>query len=157
LSERLLPRQWRLHDIDDVEAFCRRVLERAGSRLYADEAEDALAYLISECWVLSSAYDPERGASFATFAYRALSRRLVDRARSKYRTRWVFKDRVYERPRPDLLSLNALNPEHDRLGLAEPGGGVDNGACRLAAELRVLRARGRRPAGRNGGVGENAA
>jgi hypothetical protein len=49
-----------------------------------------------------------------------LAKRIVDWYRKeKGQTRWAFKNRVYERPRPEFVSLDG--PEHDRLDAAQPG------------------------------------
>ena len=114
LMQRMLAPPLPLHDVRDVEALCRAVLRRADLRLPHHEEEDALAYLISAAWELSERWDPtkdrarEKGRepSFAASAERDRRRRLVDFQRSRYRTRWVPKGYVYERQRPDLVSLN---------------------------------------------------
>jgi hypothetical protein len=113
-----------LYDVDDAEAFCGRILDdqlRAfGVRLRRHDTEDALAFLVSECWRLSVRYDPNVGQKFSTYARRQLRLRFVDFLRAKLgRTRWSQSDRGrVERPRRDLVSLD---------GLLDAGGGLDGG------------------------------
>jgi Sigma-70 region 2 len=109
----LLSRRFALFDVSDVEALCRKVLDSSNVPLC--EYEDTLVELIADCWVLSETYDPARTPSFSTFAYRRLRLRVVDAARRRYRTRWVFRDSVYERPAPQLLNFDVDDPERGRL------------------------------------------
>jgi hypothetical protein len=79
----VLSRQWSLHDVEDVEAFCARVLDerlkRFGGTLRPEMYEDALAYLVVEAWKLSGKWDPAKGTpSFSTFAYRRLRFAVVN-------------------------------------------------------------------------------
>lgn len=94
----------RLHDVDDVEALARKALDdrlRAwGARLRPSDYEDFLTELIAAAWELAGRYDPERGLSFATHAYRILKLRCADCYR-KY-----FGDTRHG-PRPVVLSLDA--------------------------------------------------
>jgi hypothetical protein len=69
--------------VEDVEAFCARVLDerlkRFGAVLRPDVYEDALAYLFAETWKLSLKWDPAKGIpSFSTFAYRRLRFAVVN-------------------------------------------------------------------------------
>src|SRR5687767_13005185 len=85
----MLARQWSLHDVEDVEAFCGRVLDerlkRYGGVLRPDVYEDALAYLLAETWKLSIKWDPAKGIpSFSTFAYRRLRFAVVNWYRATY-------------------------------------------------------------------------
>src|SRR4051794_31232370 len=100
----LLSHRYELHDIRDVEAFCERAIQRSGITEFGYlDREDLLAELVCFCWEIESVFDPDR-ASFSTYATHRLRRFIVDWKRSGYRTRWVFKDRVYERPKPELVS-----------------------------------------------------
>jgi DNA-directed RNA polymerase specialized sigma24 family protein len=79
----VLSRRYSLHDVEDVEAFCARVLDerlkRYGGVLRPDMYEDALAYLVVEAWKLSGKWDPAKGIpSFSTFAYRRLRFAVVN-------------------------------------------------------------------------------
>jgi hypothetical protein len=108
----LLHGPYALHDVDDVEGFCERILGEQlrilGARLRFHDQEDALAFLLSVAWRLSVRYDPSVGQSFSTYARRQLKLRVVDWLRTKLgRTRWSQSDRGrVERPRRELLSLD---------------------------------------------------
>jgi hypothetical protein len=103
-----------LHDVDDAEKFCARILDdqlRAfGVRLRSHDQEDALAFLVGEAWRLSGRYDPSVGQSFSKYARQPLKLRFVDWLRTKLgRTRWSQSDRGrVERPRREVLSLDGL-------------------------------------------------
>jgi DNA-directed RNA polymerase specialized sigma24 family protein len=103
-----------LHDVRDVESLCARVVERSGVELRSHERDDLMAYLVSECWVLSRRYEAG-GIKFSTWATTTLKLRAIDWVRKERgRTRWQFTGRVHERKQPALLSLD--NPD---AGLAE--------------------------------------
>jgi hypothetical protein len=130
----LLGRTWGLHDVEDVEKFVSKALDdslrKRNAFLRPHEREDAIAFLLSVMWELSERWEPERAPSFATFAYRTLRLRVVDFYRQEYgRTRWEWKDSVYERGRPPVLSLDGGDPVVD----AVTRGGGDDAADRLAA------------------------
>jgi DNA-directed RNA polymerase specialized sigma24 family protein len=93
--------------VDDVEALLAKAVSRSrfAASLRADERDDLLAWLFEVAWKLSETFDPNRG-SFSSFLYCAAQRRAIDWQRSHYRTRWQFAGRTYERPRPQLLSLD---------------------------------------------------
>jgi len=105
-----------LRGIADVEAFTGRIVER--SKLYLDHSDrEALhAFLVAECWLLSTRYSPGR-ISFSTWAGATLRLRLVDWQRQRFgRTRWTFKDgREHVRERAQLVSLDADDSLRDRL------------------------------------------
>jgi RNA polymerase sigma factor (sigma-70 family) len=93
-----------LGDVENVESLARRVLDdrlrASNAYLNPTEYEDALSYLVAEAWVLSTRHDPEKGtASFSTYAYRILWRRVA----SWYRQR--FGDTRY-RVKPTWVSLD---------------------------------------------------
>jgi hypothetical protein len=78
-----------MHDVEDVEAFCGRVLDeqlkRFGAVLRPDVYEDAMAYLLAETWKLSTKWDPAKGIpSFSTFAYRRLRFAVVNWYRATF-------------------------------------------------------------------------
>jgi DNA-directed RNA polymerase specialized sigma24 family protein len=130
-----------LHGVDDLEALCAKALDdqlRAmRAHLRPHDHEDALAYLVSEAWLLSERYDPARGWSFSKFCYQTCRRRTIDWYRKRYQ--YARRDRP---PKPELpLSLD------DQLEQALAGIGVDPHADRGAdLDLRALHRRGRRPA-----------
>jgi hypothetical protein len=82
----LLGRPWQLHDVEDVEALCGRVLDvrlrRWGAVLDEQDNEEALAFLIARAWELALKFDPwyeaTRQRSFSTFLYRRLRFAVVD-------------------------------------------------------------------------------
>jgi DNA-directed RNA polymerase specialized sigma24 family protein len=113
----LLSRPWTLHDVGDVERLCTSIVRRSKLRLSRDEEEDLTVYLIETCWELSLRYQPGTGSttSFLGWATTNLRLRAIDWRRSRYgRTTWRFANHTYERPRPLLLSLDELDPGHDR-------------------------------------------
>jgi hypothetical protein len=115
----LLSRPWTLHDVGDVERLCTSIVRRSKLRLSRDEEEDLTVYLIETCWELSLRYQPGTGSttSFLGWATTNLRLRAIDWRRSRYgRTTWRFANHTYERPRPLLLSLDELDPGHDRMG-----------------------------------------
>jgi hypothetical protein len=90
---RLLPGVLELHDVPDVESFCRAVIaeyqRRHGARLRDVDYDDALAFLIAEAWEVSVRWEtwPEeyesRGRTVRRLAFRSyaswkLGLRLVD-------------------------------------------------------------------------------
>lgn len=109
-----------LHDVRDAHALAAWVIARSGLVLSYHDREDLEAYLVETAWELSRDFDPIN-PSFSTYATRILRRRVVDwqRARGGRRV-WKFKNRTYERPRVELVSLD----ERDSLAetLAENSG-----------------------------------
>lgn len=112
----LLNQRWELFDVIDVEALLVRAIGRSryASSLRPDERDDLLTYLLEFAWKLSEKFDPGRG-SFSNLLFSCSGRAIADFHRSKYRTKWVFKDRTYERPRPDVVPLDDLI-DRDLLG-----------------------------------------
>lgn len=133
-----------LHDIRDVEAFCAEIIGRFN--LSHHEREDLLAYLVEECWILSRQHRPGP-YSFASRASHILRRRVADLERQRFRTRWVFADRVYERPRPEFVPLD------DRPELADHTQSVDASPYSDAFARRLLRERSSQPARGDRSVG----
>jgi len=131
----LLNQRWALHDVVDVEALLVTAVSRSryADGFRPDERDDLLAYLLKYAWRLSEKHNPSRG-SFAGFLYGCVGRAIVDYHRSRYRTRWVFRGRVVERPRPELVSLDAAGLD-EALG-AGSGDPADSGDLGLAGVLR---------------------
>jgi len=84
----LLTQPWALHDIDDVERFCDRLLadylRRRGAHLREHDREDAVSYLVATCWELSQTYDRSRNTSFSKHAYTILVKRVTDFYRQRF-------------------------------------------------------------------------
>jgi DNA-directed RNA polymerase specialized sigma24 family protein len=121
-----------LHDVDDVEALLSWAVSRSrcAGNLRPDERDDLITWLFECAWKLSEKYDPKRG-SFSNLLYQCTSRGIADWHRSRYRTRWVSKGHVYERQRPTLVPLDALD------GTLASGTGdlADGGDLELAGVL----------------------
>jgi hypothetical protein len=105
----VLSQRWSLHDVEDVEGLCGKVLDnrlhRWGGVLSDQDHEDAMSYLLARAWVLYVKFDPWHEAthkrSFSTFLYRRIySYEVVN----WYRLR--FKDGRYNRDDPVVLSLD---------------------------------------------------
>jgi DNA-directed RNA polymerase specialized sigma24 family protein len=122
-----------LHDIRDVEAYCRTLLQNARLEITQHDAEDALAYLVETAWELSTKEPRQWHTSFSGWLTPLLRLRIIDWQRQRYgRITWTFRD--YERdtgrrpqnltrPRPSIHSLDDQladphatstmgNPEH---------------------------------------------
>jgi Sigma-70 region 2 len=142
-----------LHDVRDAAAFVAAITRRGSLKLSFHDREDLEQYLLVELWKLSERYEPG-GVSFSTMAGATLRKRVVDWQRSKLgRTKWQFAGgKTYERERPQVVSLDS--PGVDRLDTTVGRSGLDDGAPGVAAELRGLQARARRPRGRNRRLGD---
>ncbi|MBA2359823.1 MAG: hypothetical protein H0V79_02620 [Actinobacteria bacterium] len=140
--------------IDDVEAFCARVVEkRRLDWLDYHEREALIVYLVEVTWELSERFQP-RGYPFSQWLRSTLERRCIDWLRKEFgRTKSQFSDGSYERKPTEFVSFDADDSEHDLLGAALGGGSVDDGEHRLADQLRSLDARGRRRGRRDDGMG----
>jgi hypothetical protein len=115
-SVSLLNSQFSLLDIRDVESFTGRIVERSNLHLDHSDREDLHAFLVAECWLLSTRYSPG-GISFSSLAGATLRLRVVDWQRQRFgRTRWTFKNgREHVRERPKRVSLDADDSLRDRL------------------------------------------
>jgi hypothetical protein len=113
-----------LHDIEDAHGFCAAIVCRSNLILDYYAREDLTAYLVGECWILSLRYDrgdPQYPPRFSVFATNILRRRTVDWIRKRNgRTRWVFHDRVHERPRPSLVPLDSGLLDTEPAGSGDP-------------------------------------
>ena len=108
--------------------------------------EDLHSWLVATAWQLSLEFEPGRSSvSFSTYATTILKRRITDWQRSKYRTKWQFKDRTYERPLPVFVPLDNDESDSLRASLAAWDGdhaaGDDSPFGRLFADRDRLRAR----------------
>ena len=143
----LLSRPLVLWNIDDTERFASKIVERRRlDWLLPHERDDLVVYLVETAWELSLRWQPN-GYAFSQWARPTLERRTTDWLRS------TFFDARYVSEPPELVPLDADDPEHDRLGTTLAGSSLGNGEHRLAAELRSLEARSRRPGGRNDWLG----
>jgi hypothetical protein len=120
----LLNRKYALLGIEDVEAFCARIVERRRLDWLLWHERDALiTYLVEVCWEQSRRFEP-RGYPFSQWVRPTLELRTVDWIRATLgRSKWQFAGHAYERERPEFVSLDADDSEHDRLGTALPGSG----------------------------------
>jgi hypothetical protein len=140
----------KLHDLADAEALAGSIASKTGG-LSADDREDLKQFLLAECWRLSLNYDAAgRPPRFAHHAAGVLKLRVVDWRRSRFgRTKRQFAGHVYERARPQFVSLDA-DDEHNRDQLAgavtEGSGAPQDG---WAADLRGLLGEGDRQAARD--------
>jgi hypothetical protein len=122
--------------IDDAEKFCSAIATKCGSALSWHERQDLEQYLLVECWTLSLSFKPGQ-ASFSTYAARRLRLRVTDWERQRRgRTTWRFKDRVYERKLPELVSF-----DDDRLEQALATNNGDPAADRLEDDRGLYAAR----------------
>jgi len=150
----LLSGQFSLHGLD-VEPFAARVVDRTLRRrnieIYSvHRREDLLAFVIAEVWVASRKFDARRYASFEQFAYSVAQRRVFDWIRlDAGRSRWAFGPNadhahaggVYERERPELLSLDFERESGDgELDGALSGVANDFADTRSPDLMRVLAA-----------------
>jgi hypothetical protein len=157
MAGKLLGSRFALHDIADVERFTAAIVQRSRYTLDVHEREELHVYLIETAWELSRNFRPG-GISFSSYAGGTLRLRCVDWHRSRFgRQRWAFRDRVYERPRVELVSLDADDSERDRLESSLAGSGLDDGALGLANELRRLDARARSAVQPDDSLGDEAA
>jgi hypothetical protein len=103
-----------LHDLRDTEALCTNLIRNTKHNLNHQDQEDLLAYLIAEAWELSRKYRPGT-RSFTAYATDLLKLRIESWNRSPLRggrTTWKFKTHTYQRPQPDITSLDQLATTH---------------------------------------------
>jgi DNA-directed RNA polymerase specialized sigma24 family protein len=150
----VLQRTWELHDVRDVEALLRKEIHDSPyvAGLLPHELDDLVAFLFEVAWRAGDSYDPARGR-FSTMLTTVVRRRVVDWHRSRYRTVWKFRNRVYVRGRPQFVPLD--DRLDDTLG-ARAGDPADSGdpdlervlAAGRGARARDLETLGLRPARR---------
>jgi hypothetical protein len=123
----------RLHDVDDGVRFAGAIANRSRLELSYHDAEDLRQYLVTELWLLSTRYDPAVSSiSFSTWAGTTLRLRVVDWQRQRFgRTKWSFAGRTYERPRPNLVPLDARLDDALGAGAGDPADGGDLGLARV--------------------------
>jgi DNA-directed RNA polymerase specialized sigma24 family protein len=135
----VLNQKFPLHDLEDTEALCVWIIDRSGLELGYHEREDLLTFLIETAWELSERYEAG-GIAFSTWATTTLKRRVHDWQRGKYRTKWQFQDRTYEREPP---CFTVLEDRPDIPVHTEP---LDAGLHSGPALRGLLRERGSEPA-----------
>ena len=131
-----------LYDIADTAGFVGAIVNRSGLALSWSDREDLEQYLLATAWEISLTFEPGQGSvGFSTYAGNILRRRTHDWVRQQNgRTVWKFKDRVHERPRPVLLSLDLDGPDGDRLrstlaeGAGDPAADCDPDRERLLSD-----------------------
>jgi hypothetical protein len=135
---------------EDVEALCGKVVTLSRLELTYHEREDLLAYLIEECWELSLRYRPG-GIGFGAYANTTLKKRAIgwDQRIRRRRLKWQFKDRTYQRPSVDVVSLDQLDATQREVVM-------DNPSDSDADLLRILRKGGRARTGDTNGPGKKA-
>jgi DNA-directed RNA polymerase specialized sigma24 family protein len=123
-----------LYDIENVEAFCRAVIDdhlAFGVRtanglsgpptpLSPDDRDDLLQYLIATTWRYSLRYhgkDDGRGKlCFSGYVIGILHRRVVDWKRTRWRSTRYLKDPIVETPYDDELS-GAVHHDDELIGI----------------------------------------
>jgi DNA-directed RNA polymerase specialized sigma24 family protein len=134
----------RLHDVD-VERLAGAIVAQSGLELSYHDKQDLRQHLLIEAWRLSLSYEPGRiRLGFRKYAALTLKKRVIDwqRQQNGGRTIWKFKDRVYERELPQLLSLDTSGLG-DALGswTGDPAANWDETCGRLVAGRDRFRAR----------------
>jgi hypothetical protein len=147
-----------LHDINDVEAYCAHILNKARLTLTPQDHEDALAYLITAAWHLSTTYKPGT-RSFSGYAGKHLPRRLIDWQRQRKDTRYPSNTKYttvsIDEPAghiglPTYNHTSRNDGIRDRLAQADLAASHDNPRDRNADQLvRLLRKRSRQPTRNN--------
>jgi hypothetical protein len=114
IEEWWLPENQPRHRQVNAADICRQVLanwevRNNVGRIEPREArEDCLSFLLEKAWVEHERYDPSRGVPFGVYLHRKLYHRPTDWLRSyEGRTRWVWRESVYERERETPVSLDA--------------------------------------------------
>jgi hypothetical protein len=138
---RLLNGTLTLHDVRDVEALCRWVVNTRvpGGELRQHEREDLITWLIEVAWFHSRKYRPGGTVSFSTYITVQLRRDVHEWKRKQNgRTRWSASNgKVYERVMPRVVSLEG-EQESGELERAWRPGEVDSTDGGLAALARSL-------------------
>ena len=65
-----------LHGLEDVESFCRKIISERWQLSHTNETTSA--YLIAECWRLSTNYEPSPEFKFSTYVTPILRNRAID-------------------------------------------------------------------------------
>lgn len=103
----------RLHDVDNVEAFCSRILDSVlranGGFLRAEQREEATSFLVVVCVERATVYRPGT-VPFSQYAGWILSRRMTDWYRS------VLGDQRAQTKRPLSVSYDELTDEAGERG-----------------------------------------
>jgi hypothetical protein len=149
----VLNQKFPLHDLEDTEALCVWIIDRSGLELGYYEREDLLTFLIETAWELSERWDPPakyRNGGFAVWATSTLKRRVLDWQRGKYRTKWQFRDRTYEREPPRFTVLE------DRPDISVHTEPLDAGLHSGPALRGLLRERSGEPTRGDQALGEGA-
>ena len=158
MTERLLVGRCKLHDVQDVEAFCGRLLDdhlrRTRAHLNPVDRADCLTHLIGAVWELSRKWDPSHGLSFSSYSWRLGKFKVVDWYRIRYGRNRYGGDVQRNINMP--LSLDGPadgNPDATSLGDAVAGGSGDpqadspadlsgllgGGDCITAQDTKIIR------------------
>lgn len=162
-----------LHDVANVEAFCHRAirtqmrrLRMPSSSLTPTEHEEALAYVVAECWILAERYDPALTPSFSTYAYHKCQLRFVNWLHTKLGRNperqppvslEAYVERVSGRDTETGATINNGDWLTDSAAhvLVDPRAD-DPADCRSADLVRLLRSRGSASADEIDKLGEAA-
>jgi hypothetical protein len=141
---RLLSQPVALLTIRDLEAFCRRVLDRRLSKFNArfrpDVYDEALAFLFATAVELAARYDDSKNTSFSKYLWNVLGLRVVDFMRKELGD-------TRAGARPVVLSLDAHatsgdtdgdDPGERNLGSALPDRTTDGELDRVADRIGLF-------------------
>lgn len=132
------PSKWHPDPVEDVEEFCRRLLDRVldnfSMYLRPEEYDDSLMELIALAWRLERRFDPDKGQSFRAYATWIISQRAVDHGPRRVLGRHGTRTHNYMAP--------SENPyEGHSMGETVDGQSLDDQADRHSNLARILRER----------------
>lgn len=130
--------KWHPEPIEDVEEFCRRLLDRAldnfSMYLRPEEYDDSLMELITLAWRLEGRFDPDKGQSFRAYATWIISQRAVDHGPRRVLGRHGTRTHNYMSPSENVDEGHSLGSPLDRRA-------VDDQADRYSSLPGLLRER----------------
>lgn len=115
------PTLWHPEPVEDVEDFCRHILDRALSSwsmfLREEEYNDTLQELIILTWRLERRYDPDKSGSFSSYAAWLVSQRSVDFGPRRVLGRHGTRTHDYMSPTEDPYEGHSMAESFDGLSL----------------------------------------